>query len=71
MQALVIAGVVLTILGLAGLIWCIVLALRAKRSGGSEEAIRAQLQKVVLLNLGAVGLSALGLGCVVFGVMLS
>lgn len=67
MQALVGIGVGLTLLGLAGLVWCIVLAVRAKRSGGSDAEIRARLQRVVLLNLGAMGLSALGLGAVVFG----
>lgn len=67
MQAMVWAGVTLTLLGLVGLVWCIVLAMRARRAGGTAEEMRARLQRVVALNLGAMGLSALGLGCVVFG----
>lgn len=67
MQAMVWAGVTLTLLGLVGLVWCIVLAMRARRAGGTEAEMRARLQRVVTLNLGAMGLSALGLGCVVFG----
>ena len=70
MQAVVWAGVAATVLGLAGLIWCIVLALRAKRVGGSEDQVRAKLQRVVLINLAAMGLSAMGLMLVVIGVML-
>jgi len=70
MQAWVWAGVAATVLGLAGLIWCIVLALRAKRVGGSEDQVRAKLQRVVLINLAAMGLSAMGLMLVVIGVML-
>lgn len=69
MQAMVWVGVALTLLGVLGLIWCIVLALRAKRSGGTEAEIRARLQRVVALNLAAMGLSAMGLGAVVFGLM--
>lgn len=70
MQALVWAGVAVTLAGLAGLIWCIVLARRAKREGGSDAEMRAKLQRVVLINLGAMGLSALGLALVVFGLVL-
>ena len=69
MQAMVWLGVALTLTGLAGLVWCIVLARRAKREGGSDAEIRAKLQRVVLINLGAMGASALGLAFVVFGLM--
>ncbi len=71
MQALVWAGVAVTLAGLAGLIWCILLARRAKREGGTETEMRAKLQRVVLINLGAMGLSALGLALVVFGLILT
>lgn len=70
MQALVWAGVAVTVLGLAGLIWCVVLALRAKRAGGSEDQVRAKLQRVVMINLAAMGLSGMGLMLVVLGVIL-
>ena len=70
MQALVWAGVAVTVFGLAGLIWCIVLAMGAKRAGGSEAEVRAKLQRVVLINLAAMGLSAVGLMLVVLGLML-
>jgi hypothetical protein len=70
MQALVWIGAGLALIGVAGLIWCIVLALRARRSGMEDEAMRAELQRVVVLNMAALGVSALGLMCVVAGILL-
>lgn len=70
MQALIWAGAALTVLGLAGLGYCILRATKAKRSGLDDAAMRAELQKVVVINLAAVGLSALGLAAVVTGILL-
>lgn len=70
MQGLIWAGAALTLVGLAGLIWCILRAARAKRSGLDDAAMRAELQKVVTINLAAVGVSALGLAAVVAGILL-
>ena len=64
-------GAALTLAGVAGLVWCIVLALRAKRSGLADAAMKAALQRVVALNLGALALSGLGLMLVVVGVILA
>jgi len=63
-------GTVLTVLGLAGLVWCIVLALRARKAGLSDDHMRARMQTVVALNVGALAVSALGLMLVVFGVVI-
>ena len=70
MQVLIWAGAALTVLGLLGLVYCILRAARAKRAGLDDAAMRAELQKVVAINLGAVGLSALGLAAVVSGILL-
>jgi len=70
MEALIWIGAALALAGVAGLIWCIVLALRARRSGLADDAMRAELQRVVLLNMTALGVSALGLMCVVAGIIL-
>lgn len=70
MQALIWAGAALTVTGLAGLGYCILRATRAKRSGLDDVAMRAELQRVVAINLAAVGLSALGLAGVVAGILL-
>jgi hypothetical protein len=71
MQALIWIGAALTLGGVAGLVRCIMLALRARRSGMEDEAMRAELQRVVVLNVAALGVSALGLICVVAGIILS
>lgn len=63
-------GTALTVLGLAGLAWCIVMALGARKAGLSDDQMRAKMQTVVALNVGALAVSALGLMLVVFGVVI-
>lgn len=70
MDILIWIGAAVSLAGLAGLVACIVIALRAKRAGLSDEALRARLKSIVALNLGALLVSALGLMCVVAGIML-
>ena len=70
MQGLIWAGAALTLVGLCGLAYCILRAARAKRAGLDDAAMRAELQRVVVINLAAVGLSALGLAAVVTGILL-
>ena len=69
-QALIWAGAALTVVGLVGLGYCILRAARAKRAGLDEAAMRTELQRVVVINLAAVGVSALGLAAVVTGILL-
>ena len=70
MQALIWAGAALTLLGVAGLGYCVVRTLRARKAGLQDDALRAELQRVVTINLGALGLSVLGLMLVVLGIFL-
>ncbi|MEM6386309.1 MAG: hypothetical protein AAF718_08755 [Pseudomonadota bacterium] len=71
MEYLIWIGALITLLGLAGLIYCIVKVQRARRRDIDDEALKAELQKVVALNLGALLLSAFGLMVVVVGIFLS
>lgn len=71
MTAVIWIGAALALLGVAGLIWCVMLALRAKREGLTGAAMQARLQRVVALNMGALAVSALGLMMVVVGVILA
>lgn len=71
MQFLIWIGALVTLLGLAGLIWCIVKVQRARARGLDEDALKAELQKVVAINMGALFLSAIGLMMVVVGIFLS
>jgi hypothetical protein len=63
-------GTAVSLLGLVGLMLCIVRVAKARRAGLSEEALRAVVQSVVPLNLGALFLSVAGLMMVVIGVFL-
>jgi hypothetical protein len=70
MQGLIWPGAVVALAGVGGLIWCIVMAMRARNAGLPDAELRARLQKVVLLNMAALGVSALGLMLVVAGILL-
>ncbi len=70
MQAVIWSGAALTLIGVAGLGYCVVKALRARRAGLDDAAMRAALQGIVTLNMAALGVSALGLMLVVLGIAL-
>jgi hypothetical protein len=70
MQALIWIGAFVSLLGIAGLGYCVVRAMKARRAGLDDEAMRAELQRVVVINMAALGVSALGLMMVVFGILL-
>ncbi len=71
MSAVIWGGAVMTLIGVGGLIFCVILAMRAKREGLSGPAMQARLQRVVTWNLGALAVSALGLMMVIVGIVLS
>jgi uncharacterized membrane protein len=70
MQALIWVGTAMALAGVGGLGYCVVRALRARRAGLEDAAMRAELQRVVLINMAALGVSALGLALVVTGILL-
>lgn len=71
MEILVWIGAGVSVLGLLGLIWSILRVARAKRAKLSDQDLRAAVQKVVPLNMGALLLSVLGLIMVMVGISLS
>lgn len=70
MQVLVWIGVAMTLAGLVGIIWCIFAVRRARKAGITGPAMQPVMQRVLVVNLAAFGLSALGLGAVVAGLIL-
>ncbi len=64
-------GAALSLAGLAGVIWCILKVMRARRAGLTDEQLRAVLARVLPINLGALFVSVLGLMMVVAGAILS
>lgn len=64
------AGTALTLVGLVGLIWCIVRANRVRRQKLAEDDLKQALMALLPVNLGSMFLSAIGLMLVVIGVIL-
>lgn len=71
MVALLWTGIAMTVAGLVGIVWCIIEVRRARKAGLDNDAMQAVIKKVVIVNLAAFGVSALGLGAVVAGLILA
>lgn len=70
MDWLISIGTLFTLAGVGALVWCVLVALRARRANLPEDQLRKRLQTVVTVNMAALGSSALGLGMVVAGILL-
>ncbi|MBV1903663.1 MAG: hypothetical protein KUG58_08515 [Marinosulfonomonas sp.] len=70
MSFLIWPGAVISLVGVIGLVWCIVLAGKARKAQLDKTAMTARLQKLVAMNMGALALSAIGLMMVVIGILL-
>ena len=64
------AGAAMTLAGVAGLGYCVLRTIRARQAGLDDAAMRAELQRVIAINMAALGFSALGLASVVAGILL-
>jgi uncharacterized iron-regulated membrane protein len=71
MEILIWIGAALSLIGVGMLIWCIRLAMGARKAQIDEAARRTRLQRVLAINMAALGVSALGLMMVVVGILLS
>lgn len=70
MATLVYVGTALALIGMLTLGYCIWAAVAAKRAGLDDAALRARLQRIVTINMGALLVSVLGLMSVVAGIFL-
>lgn len=70
MDWLVWLGAAVSVTGLAVILWCIYAAFSARRAGMEDSTLRDRLQRIVVINLAAFFLSAMGLIMVVAGIML-
>lgn len=61
-------GAALSLAGLLGLVWCILRVMKARRSGLSDDELRAAVQAVLPWNLASLFLSVIGLMLVILGV---
>lgn len=70
-EILIWVGAGLSLLGLAGLVWCIIRVARARKTITDDEELRAAVQAVLPYNLGALFLSVIGLMVVILGISFS
>jgi hypothetical protein len=70
MLLLIILGGLMVAAGLFGLGYCVRSGLRIRREKPEKDVIQARLQQLVAINLGSVGVAALGLGLIVVGLIL-
>ena len=71
MSALILSGIVISVIGLLGLLVCIRRVAKAKNRAKSEEELRNSVKQALPLNLGSLFVSALGLMAVVVGIFLT
>lgn len=71
MEWIIWLGAALTVIGVLMLVYCIVFAVKTRQSNLPEDQMKAKLQTVVTLNLGALAISAIGLMAVIFGIVLA
>lgn len=71
MQIVIWSGAALSFAGLIGLVYCIVAAMKIRKSAQDDEALRAKLQRLIPVNFGSLLLSILGLCVVITGISLS
>lgn len=65
------AGVVITLVGLIGILWFIRGARRLKKHNADDRTIHAELRSLVSLNIAAFGLAFLGLAVALVGLILA
>ncbi len=71
MEFLIWSGAATTLAGIAALVWCIGMVLRARQAAPSDAELRKRLQRALPVNIGALFLSVIGLMLVIVGVSFS
>lgn len=70
MEMLIWIGAAISLLGVLGLLYCVYRAFSLRKAGLSEDQARLVMQRVVVINMAALGVSALGLMTVILGIFL-
>lgn len=71
MDMLIWIGAGISVLGLFGIVYSMVLVAKARKNATDDDDMRARMSRVLPLNLGALFLSVIGLMMVVIGVLLT
>ena len=70
MDFLIYIGGAFTLTGLIGLGYCIKMAVAIKREGSEAKDASKRLRTLVAWNMGAMGMSSIGLAMIVIGLIL-
>lgn len=70
-EIVIILGTIISSIGLVGLVLSALKVMKARRAGLDDEALKEVVRKAMVLNMGALALSAIGLMMVVVGVILA
>ncbi|OUD10594.1 hypothetical protein BVC71_03630 [Marivivens niveibacter] len=71
MDLLIWIGAAVSVIGICGLLFTVVLVRKARKAATDDEDLRARLGKIIPINLGALLFSILGLMAVILGISLS
>lgn len=70
MDWLIVAGSIITLIGVAGLMWCGIRANKLRVEGLEGEELAAQLRTLIPVNVASLGFSGIGLAMVVVGILI-
>ncbi|MCY3874955.1 MAG: hypothetical protein OXF88_11775 [Rhodobacteraceae bacterium] len=70
LESVLLAGIVITLLGILGLLGCAVAAFRARQSTLEGRVLANRLRRLIPWNLAALCVSTIGLAMVVIGMIL-
>lgn len=71
MAVLIWIGAGLTVVGLLGIVYSMIVVAQAKRANLPDDEMRAKLAKILPINLGTLFVAMIGLMMVIVGLMLS
>lgn len=64
-------GLILSLAGMAGVIWCISQARKVKRGDVPEDQLQAAFSRLAAVNMGSMGAAGLGLAMALVGFIIS
>ena len=71
MIAFILVGLLLSLAGLGGVLWCIRHAGRLRRGDVPDSEVRTELGRLAFVHMAAIGAAFLGLGLLVVGLLLA
>ena len=71
MVILIWIGAVFSVIGLAGVLWCLRKAAWLRKAQLDDTTARTEIQRLVFAHMFAIGFAFLGLGLLVSGILLS